>query len=161
MRTGETASLINGMKSRLNSIVVTRLSADEIDEAFGLARLAFPGLTPGRWRSTARRWTAHPEGATGALVARDGAGRMSGLAPFSVRNNLQAGRSLWVERVASFSLLDGRPVIEGLAAGLRDVARTLGCRGMTVQIETGDRALLTALGRKPGSAKSTLVSATI
>jgi hypothetical protein len=32
---------------------------------------------------------------------------------------------------------------------------------LTVQIETGDRALISALGRKPGSAKSTLVSATI
>lgn len=78
-----------------------------------------------------------------------------------MRNNLQAGRSLWVERVASFSLLDGRPVVEALAEGLRDVARSLGCRDMTVQIETGDRALLTALGRKPGSATSTLVSATV
>jgi len=161
MQTGEAASVHLGMKPRMNSVVVTRLSTDEIDEAFGLARLVFPGLTPGRWRSTARRWTAHPAGAAGALVARDGAGRLNGLAPFSVRNNLQAGRSLWVERVASFSLLDGRPVVEALAEGLRDVARSLGCRDMTVQIETGDRALLTALGRKPGSATSTLVSATV
>ena len=149
------------MDKRLNSVVVTRLSIDEIDEAFGLARLAFPGLTPGRWRATARRWTAHPDGATGALLARDGAGRLSGLAPFKVRSNLQAGRSLWVERVASFSLLDSRPVIAALAAGLREVARAQGCRGMTVQIETGDRALLAALGRKSGAAKSTLVSATV
>lgn len=149
------------MDKRLNTVAVTRLSTDEIDEAFGLARLAFPGLTPGRWRATARRWTAHPGGATGALVARDGAGRLNGLAPFTVRSNLQAGRSLWVERVASFSLLDGRPVVEALADGLRDVARSLGCRGLTVQIETGDRALLAALGRKPGSAKCTLVSATV
>ncbi len=149
------------MDKRLNTVVVTRLSTDEIDEAFGLARLTFPGLTPGRWRSTARRWTAHPGGATGALVARDGAGRLSGLAPFAVRSNLQAGRSLWVERVASFSLLDGRPIIAALADGLREIARSQGCRGMTVQIETGDRALLAALGRKPGSARSTLVSATL
>ena len=149
------------MNTRLNTIIVSRLSTDEIDEVFGLARLAFPGLTPGRWRATARRWTAHPVGARGALVARDAAGRLSGLAPFTVQTNLQAGRSLWVERVASSSLLDGRPVIEALAEGLREVARSLGCRGMTVQIETGDRALLTALRRGQGSAKSTLVSATI
>jgi len=149
------------MDKRLNTVVVTRLSADEIDEAFGLARLAFPGLTPGRWRTTARRWAAHPDGANGALVARDAVGRLNGLAPFAVHTNLQAGRSLWVERVASYSLIDGRPIIEALAAGLREVARSLGCRGLTVQIETGDRALLTALGRKPGSARSTLVSATV
>lgn len=149
------------MDKRLNSVVVTRLSPDEIDEAFGLARLAFPGLTLARWRATARRWTAHPDGGTGALLARDSAGRLSGLAPFTVRSNLQTGRSLWVERVASFSLLDGRPVVAALADGLREVARSQGCRGMTVQIETGDRALLAALGRKPGCAKSTLVNATI
>ncbi|MDO9223065.1 MAG: hypothetical protein Q7U20_05040 [Caulobacter sp.] len=141
--------------------MVTRLTADEIDEAFGLARLAFPGLTPARWRATAKRWAAHPDGANGALLARDGAGRLNGLAPFAVHTNLQAGRSLWVERVASFALLDGRPVVEALARGLHEVARSLGCRGLTVQIETGDRALLAALGRKPGSAKCTLVSATV
>lgn len=149
------------MSQRLDKIVVTRLTADEIDEAFGLARLAFPGLTPSRWRAVAKRWAAHPDGATGALLARDGAGRLSGLAPFAVQTNIQAGRSLWVERVASFALLDGRPVVEALAAGLHEIARTLGCRGLTVQIETGDRALLAALGRKPGSARSTLVSATV
>lgn len=149
------------MEKRLKTVVVTRLTTDEIDEAFGLARLAFPGLTPGRWRATARRWAAHPVGANGALVARDAAGRLTGIAPFTVHTNLQAGRSLWVERVASYSLIDGRPIVEALANGLRDVARSLGCRGMTVQIETGDRALLAALGRKPGSAKSTLLSATV
>lgn len=149
------------MDKRLDKVVVTRLVADEVDEAFGLARLAFPDLTPARWRATARRWTAHPEGTTGALVARDGAGRLNGLAPFTVQTNLQAGRSLWVERVASFSLLDARPIVEALADGLRDVARSLGCRGMTVQIETGDRALLEALGRGRTSAKSTLVRATV
>lgn len=149
------------MDKRLNTVVVSRLSADEIDEAFGLARLAFPGLTPARWRTTARRWTAHPDGANGALVARDAVGRLNGLAPFTVHTNLQAGRSLWVERVASYSLIDGRPIVEALAMGLCEVARSLGCRGLTVQIETGDRALLTALGRKPGSARSTLVSATV
>lgn len=149
------------MDRRLNKVVVTRLAADEVDEAFGLARLAFPDLTPGRWRATARRWTAHPDGANGALVARDGAGRLNGLAPFTVQTNLQAGRSLWVERVAAFSLLDARPVVEALADGLREVARSLGCRGMTVQIETGDRALLEALGRGRASARSTLVRATV
>lgn len=149
------------MSQRLDKIVVTRLTADEIDEAFGLARLVFPGLTPSRWRAVAKRWAAHPDGAAGALLARDSAGRLSGLAPFDVHTNLQAGRSLWVERVASFALLDGKPVVEALAMGLREVGRTLGCRGLTVQIETGDRALLAALGRKPGSARFTLVSATI
>ena len=152
---------MSSMNQRLDNIVVARLSESEIDEAFGLARLAFPNLTPGRWRATARRWAAHPTGATGALVARDGAGRLNGLAPFSVHTNLQAGRSLWVERVASFALLDGRPVVEALADGLREVARSLGCRGLTVQIETGDRALLEALGRGRGSARSTLLSATV
>jgi len=149
------------MNTRLDKILVKRLSPSEIDETFWLARLAFPDLTPARWKATARRWTAHPTGAAGALLARDAAGRLIGLAPFNVRTNLQGGRSLWVEKVASFALLDGRPVVQALAASLREVARSLDCRGLTVQIETGDTALLQALGRGRHSARSTLVSATI
>jgi hypothetical protein len=149
------------MNKPLDRVSVSRLSPDEIDEAFALARLAFPGLTPGRWRTTARRWTAQPAGAAGALLARDGAGRLIGLAPFQVRTNLQGGRILWVERVASFALLDGRPVVAALAEGLRAMARTLDCRGLNVQIETGDRALLGALDRGHGAARCTLVRATV
>ncbi|CAN1571776.1 hypothetical protein MCEMIH16_03285 [Caulobacteraceae bacterium] len=149
------------MNTRLDKVIVTRLSPGEIDEAFWLARLTFPDLTPARWRATARRWTAHPTGAAGALLARDAAGRLIGLAPFAVRTNLQGGRSLWVEKVASFALLDGRPVVRALAESLREVARALGCRGLTVQIDTGDTALLQAMSRGRDSARCTLVRATL
>ena len=110
------------MNTRLDKVMVTRLSPSEIDETFWLARLTFPDLTPARWRASARRWTAHPTGAAGALLARDAAGRLVGLAPFNVRTNLQGGRSLWVEKVASFALLDGRPVVQALAAERAAVA---------------------------------------
>jgi hypothetical protein len=158
---GEAASLDRSMNTRLDRVVVTRLSPGEIDEAFWLARLAFPDLTSARWRATARRWTSHPAGSAGALLARDAAGRLVGLAPFAVRTSLQGARSLWVEKVTSFALLDGRPTVKALADGLREVARALGCRGLTVQIETGDTALISALGRGRDSARSTLLRATL
>ena len=47
------------------------------------------------------------------------------------------------------------------AIGTGQAATDLDCRGLTVQIETGDTALLQALGRGRHSARSTLVSATI
>ena len=78
-----------------------------------------------------------------------------------MRTNLQGGRSLWVEKVASFALLDGRPVVRALAESLREVARALGCRGLTVQIDTGDTALLQAMSRGRDSARCTLVRATL
>lgn len=149
------------MSTLLNKVSVSRLTADEVDEAFGLARLAFPGLTLSRWRTTARRWTARPDGQAGALLARDGAGRLIGLAPFAVRKNLRAGRTLWVERVASFALLDGRPVVEALANGLQELARTLNCRGLEVAIETGDQALREALSTQVHSIESTLFHAAV
>lgn len=149
------------MDTPLNRISVSRLRAEEIDEVFWLARLAFPELTPGQWRRQARRWTAKGQGAAGALIARDAVGRLAGLAPFEVRTDLQPGRSLWVEKIAAFSLVDARPVVRALADGLREVARTLGCRGLKVEVETGDRALLAALGRVPDSARSTLARVTV
>ncbi|MFZ5670744.1 MAG: hypothetical protein ACOY4K_14740 [Pseudomonadota bacterium] len=149
------------MDTPLNRISVSRLTAAEIDEVFWLARLVFTDLAPGQWRRRAKRWTAREQGAAGALIARDAAGRLVGLAPFEVRTDLQPGRSLWVEKIAAFSLVDARPVVRALADGLRDVARSLGCRGLKVEVETGDRALLAELGRVPDSARSTLARVTV
>jgi hypothetical protein len=141
----------------MNRIDIARLTEADSAEAFGLARLAFGNLSPGRWRSLIRRWTKRPEGSEGALVARDQARRLVGLAPFQVRSNLGSGRVLWVERMIGFALLDAAPVNKALALGLMDIAETLKCEGMDVAIETRDMALRSALSTVRTPRESSLV----
>ena len=116
------------MKLPLATISVARLTSADIDEAFGLARLAFSDLTPGRWRQIAQRWAKGERASSGALLARDGAGRLVGLAPYVVRADLCAGKTLWVEKVLAFSLVDAGPVVIALADSLRDAARARSIR---------------------------------
>jgi hypothetical protein len=149
------------MKLPLATISVARLTSADIDEAFGLARLAFSDLTPGRWRQIAQRWAKGERASSGALLARDGAGRLVGLAPYVVRADLCAGKTLWVEKVLAFSLVDAGPVVIALADSLRDAARALDCRHMKVETGAGDGALRDALTRAPDSVRSTLIQSTV
>jgi hypothetical protein len=141
----------------MNRIDIARLTEADSPEAFGLARLVFGDVSPVRWRSLIKRWTRRPEGAEGALVARDQASRLVGLALFQVRSNLGSGRVLWVERMIGFALLDATPVNAALALGLVEIAQTLNCQGMDVAIETRDEALRQALGAVRTSRESSLV----
>jgi hypothetical protein len=153
----EASSLASKLGPAMHRIRIARLTQDDANEAFGLARLAFEGLTPARWRSIARRWTARPGADAGALVARDAAGRLVGFAPFEVRRRLGAGRVLWVERVIAFALLDPTPIVDALARGVTLVARDLGCEGLDVAIETHDEQLRRALSGLSGRSESALV----
>jgi hypothetical protein len=141
----------------MNRIDIARLTEADSPEAFGLARLAFGDVSPVRWRSLIRRWARRPDGGEGALVARDQARRLVGLAPFQVRSNLGSGRVLCVERMIGFALLDAAPVNNALAIGLMEIAKALNCQGMDVAIETRDEALRTALGAVRTPRESVLV----
>lgn len=149
------------MKPSPATISVARLTSADIDEAFCLARLAFSGLTLGRWRQIARRWTTSEHPTSGALLARDSVGRMVGIAPFAVRADLCQGKTLWVERVAAFALVDSKPVVTALADGLRTTARALDCRRLKVETGVGDTTLREALARTPDCVRSTLVQSTV
>ena len=149
------------MKPSLATISVARLTSADIDEAFGLARLAFCDLTPGRWRQLARRWSTGEQATAGALLARDAAGRLVGLAPYAVRSDLCPGKTLWVEKVVAFALVDAEPVVTALADGLRALARAQGCHRLKVETATGDNALRDALTRSPDCVRSTLVQSTV
>ncbi len=149
------------MKPSLAAISVAPLTSGDIDEAFGLARLAFSELTPGRWRRIARRWATGGNLTSGALLARDATGRLVGLAPFAVRADLCPGKTLWVERVAAFALVDSEPVVIALAEGLRATARALDCRRLKVETGVGDNSLREALARAPDCVRSTLVESTV
>lgn len=141
----------------MHRIRIARLTQQDANEAYGLARLAFDGLTPARWKSIARRWTTGPRADAGALVARDAVGRLVGFAPFEVRRRLGAGRVLWVERVVAFALLDPTPITEALARGVALVAREMGCEGLDVAIETHDESLRQALSGLSGQSESALM----
>jgi len=149
------------MKPSPATISVARLTSTDIDEAFGLARLAFSDLTPGRWRQIARRWTTSGQAASGALLARDAALRLVGIAPYAVRTDLCQGKTLWVERVAAFALVDSEPVVIALADGLRATARALDCRRLKVDTGVADSALRDALARSSDCVRSTLVQSTV
>jgi hypothetical protein len=149
------------MKSSLATVSVARLTSADVDEAFGLARLAFGDLTPGRWRRIARRWATGGNLTSGALLARDGTGRLVGIAPFVARADLCSGKTLWVERVAAFALVDSEPVVIALTEGLRATARMLECRRLKVETGVGDRSLRDALSRAPDCVRSTLVESTV
>ncbi len=142
-------------------ISVARLTPADIDEAFCLARLAFSDLTPGRWRRISRRWTTSGQAQSGALLARDGAGRLVGIAPFVVRTDLCQGKTLWVERVAAFALVDSEPVVIALTDGLRATARALDCQRLKVETRDADDALRRALAHTPDSVRSTLIQSTV
>jgi hypothetical protein len=149
------------MKPSPAQISIARLTPADADDAFGLARLAFSQLTPGRWRRIVRRWTSSEQASSGALLARDGAGRLVGIAPFTVRADLCEGKTLWVERVAAFALVDAGPVVVALAEGLRATARAFDCRRLKVETGAADAALRQALSRAPDCVRSTLVQSTV
>jgi hypothetical protein len=149
------------MKPSPATISVALLTVADADEAFALARLAFGHLTPGRWRQIVRRWTSSGQTASGALLARDSAGRLVGIAPFAVRSDLCDGKTLWVERVAAFALVDSEPVVVALADGLRTTARALDCRRLKVDTGVADGALRQALARTSDCVRSTLIQSTV
>ncbi|MBI1407108.1 MAG: hypothetical protein GC145_13400 [Caulobacter sp.] len=141
----------------MRQITTSRLTPHDAPEAYGLARLAFDGLTPGRWRAIVRRWTRREDGPFGALVGRDRAGRLVGFAPFAVRDSLTEGRVLWVEGMVGFSLLDPKPVLSALAEGLSGVADALGCRGFEVAVKQQDRLLRMTLDARQGRQDAALI----
>lgn len=149
------------MSAVANRITVSRISPVDADSAFGLARLAFPDLTAGRWRRLVRRWTTPARAAAGALLAKDAAGRVVGFAPYEARADLCPGRTLWVERVVAVSLVDTAPVMRALARALADLAQQQGCRRLKVETGVADRVLRTALSRRAGAVRSTLLQATV
>lgn len=149
------------MSDTAPAISISTMSAADADSAFGLARLAFPDLTPTRWRQLVKRWTGAGRAAAGALLARDGAGRIVGFAPYEVRTDLCPGRTLWVERVVAVSLIDAGPALRALAAGLSDMARRVGCQRLKVETAPADRALRQVLSRSAGTIRSTVLQATV
>ena len=102
------------------------LSADEIDEAYVLARLGDAALTLKAWRRRATARSALPA-VGGVLMARDLEARPCGLLVYGLATQPGGRRSLHIESLVGFGLLDPRPIASALIAQVVRLAQAEGC----------------------------------
>ena len=102
------------------------LSADEIDEAYVLARLGDAALTLNAWRRRATSRRASPA-VGGVLLARDRDARPCGLLVYALAVQPGGQRSLQIESLVGFDLLDPRPIASALIAEVVRLAQAEGC----------------------------------
>ena len=102
------------------------LSADEIDEAYVLARLSDAGLTLKAWCRRAAARCASPA-VGGVLLARDLDARPCGLLVYALAAQPGGRRSLQIESLVGFALLDPRPIASALIAEVVRLAEAEGC----------------------------------
>lgn len=107
-------------------VTIHRLSVEDTDEAWVLARLGDPGLTLEAWRERAARRNASPM-TGGVLLARDRTARPCGLAVYTLADLPGGGRSLQVESLIGFAVLDPFAVASALISEVVRLARTFGC----------------------------------
>lgn len=117
-------------------ISIHRLSNDEMDEAWVLARLADPGLTLKAWRTRAAARNASPASG-GVLLARDEEVRPCGLAVYSLAEQPDGRRSLQVESLIGFGVLDPMAVASALIAEVVGLARVSGCETLCLMRPLG------------------------
>jgi len=109
--------------------IARALMPHRVDEAYPLARAAFPGLTLERWRCFGRNATAsasqvtHPE----ILLAENDCGYIQGLCTYHLLQDLRHGIVMVVDHLAMIDLIDGAAVAEALLAALDALARQAGC----------------------------------
>lgn len=117
-------------------ISIHRLSNDEMDEAWVLARLGDPALTLKAWRARAKARNASPASG-GVLLARDEEARPCGLAVYTVSDQPDGRRSLQVESLIAFSALDPVDVASALIAEVVRLARIVGCETLCLMRPLG------------------------
>ena len=117
-------------------ISIHQLSKDEMDEAWVLARLGDPSLTLKAWRAKATARKASPASG-GVLLARDEAARPCGLAVYSLAEQPDGRRSLQVESLIGFGVLDPMAVASALIAEVVDLARVSGCETLCLMRPLG------------------------
>lgn len=102
------------------------LSSTDIDEAYVLARLGDAGLTLKAWRARATARNASPaEG--GVLLARDLEARPCGLVVYVLTDQPDGRRSLQIEHLVGFDVLDPRRVASDLISEVVRLSVAVGC----------------------------------
>lgn len=122
---------------------IHRLSNDEMDEAWVLARLGDPGLTLTAWRAQAKARNASPASG-GVLLARDEEARPCGLAVYTVSDQPNGRRSLQVESLIGFGVLDPVAVTSALVAEVVRLARVAGCETLCLTRPLGQSSEVAA-----------------
>ncbi len=122
---------------------IHRLSDDEVDEAWVLARLGDPRLTLKTWRARAKARNASPASG-GVLLARDEEARPSGLAVYTLADQPDGRRSLQVESLIGFGVLNPMAVASALIAEVVRLARIFGCETLCLMRPLGQSSEVTA-----------------
>lgn len=102
------------------------LSSDDVDEAYVLARLCDADLTLKAWRARAAARNASPT-AGGVLLARDLEARPCGLVVYALTDQPDGRRSLQIEQLIGFDVLDPRRVASDLITEVVRLSRAVGC----------------------------------
>ena len=110
-------------------VSIHRLATDEIDEAWVLARLSDADLTLEDWRAKMALRSASPH-AGGILLARDLEARPCGLVVYALTDQPNRQRSLQIETLIGFDMLDPRAVASTLIVEVVRLARATGCESL-------------------------------
>lgn len=124
---------------------IVPLEPHEADAAYALARLGYPELSLAGWRRLARRILRSRPGRSGALTARDGAGRLNGMLIYAVDPALNGPPTLRIEKLIAFDMMDACPVAEALVAQALTLGRAQGCDAIAVRRPLSPSAETTAL----------------
>lgn len=135
-------------------VSIKMLSTDDIDEAYVLARLCDAGLTLKAWRAKVLLRNASPA-TGGVLLARDLAARPCGLVVYALTDQPDGRRSLQVEMLIGFDVLDPGRIASALIAEVVRLARAVGCetlclmRPLGQSIEVAAQVLATGVAVLP------------
>lgn len=124
---------------------IAPLEPHEVDAAYALARLGYPELSLAGWRRLARHMLRPGPGRSGALTARDGAGRLNGMLIYAVDAALSGPPALRVEKLIAFDMMDACPVAEALVARALTLGRAQGCDAIALRRPLSPSAETTAL----------------
>lgn len=108
------------------SVSIQHLARGDIDEAYVLARLCDARLTLKAWRLRVLARNAEPS-AGGVLLARDARARPCGLVVYVMTDQPDGRRSLQIEQLVGFDVLDPRPVASALITEAVRLSRVAGC----------------------------------
>ena len=124
---------------------IAPLEPHEVDAAYAMARLGYPELSLAGWRRLARHILRCGPGRSGALTARDGAGRLNGMLIYAVDPALNGPPALRVEKLIAFDMMDAGLVAEALVARALTLGRAQGCDAIALRRPLSPSAETTAL----------------
>lgn len=116
----------------MGSLAIQHLRADQVDQAFVLARLGYANLDIAAWRDMAAA-TIGRNSATGSILfAQDEGSRARGLLIYSIAPTVAGKPSLRVERLVAFGVMDPQPVADALLGEVMRVARLKDCESFSL-----------------------------